>query len=560
MVFSSLLFLFWFVPIFFAVYYLCPAKARNIVLFIGSIVFYAWGEPKFLILIFISIFVNYIAGLLMGRFNKKAVLTAALLFDFGMLFVFKYTGFFVENINSLFGCHIKNPQLVLPLGISFYTFQIASYVIDLYRGKIPCCTDFLTLGTYLVMFPQLIAGPIVVYEQVESELKSRRITLSMIEEGIEIFILGLASKVLVANNVGALWEDIGAMGYENISTPLAWLGVVAYTLQIYFDFNGYSLMAIGLGKMLGFNIPQNFNNPYVSRSLTEFWRRWHITLSSWFRDYVYIPLGGNRKGKLRTYINLFIVWFLTGFWHGAGWNFIIWGLFFFVFLSLEKLFIGKFLRRHIVISRIYSLLLIGLSWMIFAITDFGDLTEYFRCLFVPKGCNAALYSSAAALASCADVLYYLRNYGVIIVIGSILSTPLISGWFNRLGAAGHNGAVLLAGENVGGEAVGGEPEAGETVVSEAVSGEIVTGETVGVETEGSETEISETATGETVVGETEISETVGGIKVSDGRTYCHNCRDVLTRALKAVLLLILFIVCVAYLADASYNPFLYFRF
>ena len=416
MVFSSLLFLFWFIPIFFAVYYVLPARFRNTALFLGSIVFYAWGEPKFLVLIFISIFVNYIAGQVMHK-NPKAVLTGALIFDFGMLVVFKYTGFFVENINNIFGTTISNPQLTLPLGISFYTFQIASYVIDLYRGKIKPCKNPLTLGTYLVMFPQLIAGPIVVYEMVDEELKSRKITFAMVEEGIATFILGLASKVLIANQVGALWNDLEQIGYDRISTPLAWLGVVAFSLQIYFDFNGYSLMAIGLGKMLGFNIPKNFNNPYISKSLTEFWRRWHITLSSWFRDYVYIPLGGNRKGKLRTYINLFIVWFLTGFWHGAGWNFIIWGLFFFVFLSLEKLFMAKILEKNAIVARIYSLIMIGLSWMIFAITDFSKLGLFFGKLF---SCDFG-----------SDVVYYLKNYAVVLVLGCVFSTPLLTKFYEK---------------------------------------------------------------------------------------------------------------------------------
>ena len=417
MVFSSLLFLFWFIPIFFAVYYIVPVKWKNAVLFTGSIVFYAWGEPQFLILIFISVIVNYVAGLLMQR-KPKTVLICALIFDFAMLFVFKYAGFFVSNINNLFGTSLRVPTLTLPLGISFYTFQIASYVIDLYKGKIKVCKNPLTLGTYLVMFPQLIAGPIVVYEDVEKELNVRKITPSMIEEGITTFILGLSSKVLIANQVGALWNDLGSIGYDRISMPLAWLGVVAYTLQIYFDFNGYSLMAIGLGKMLGFNLPDNFNYPYVSRSLTEFWRRWHITLSSWFRDYVYIPLGGNRKGAIRTYVNLFIVWFLTGFWHGAGWNFILWGLFFFVTLSIEKLFLGDFLKRHTVLSRIYSLVLIGLSWMIFAITDFSQLVAYFVKLFSPD--------------TGYDVLYYLRNYGVIILVGIVFSSQAVGKRFRNL--------------------------------------------------------------------------------------------------------------------------------
>ena len=424
MVFSSLLFLFWFIPIFFAVYYICPAKWRNAVLFAGSIVFYAWGEPAYLILIFISIAVNWLAGLGLSKYAgsaaEKVIFAAALVFDFGMLVVFKYTGFFIHNINAMLGTSITDPQFTLPLGISFYTFQIASYIIDLYKKEIKCEKDPLTLGTYLVMFPQLIAGPIVIYSRVSDQLRQRSITYEKVSDGITTFILGLSSKVLIANTAGQLWNDLEQIGYDKISMPLAWLGVVAYTLQIYFDFNGYSLMAIGLGKMLGFDIPQNFNYPYISTSLTEFWRRWHMTLSGWFRDYVYIPLGGNRKGALRTYVNLFAVWFLTGFWHGAGWNFICWGLFFFILLSLEKSFLGRFLDAHKVFARIYALVLIGLSWMIFAITDFSALGVYASRLFDIK-----------SIKGCADAAYYARNYAVVIAAGCLFSTPVLSGWFEK---------------------------------------------------------------------------------------------------------------------------------
>ena len=441
MVFSSLLFLFWFIPIFFALYFICPAKWRNIVLFAGSIVFYAWGEPSYLILIFISILVNWLAGLGLARSeegrpytpSEKIIFIAALVFDFGMLMIFKYTGFFVQNINSIAETTIPDPHLTLPLGISFYTFQIASYVIDLYRGKIKYEKNPLTLGTYLVMFPQLIAGPIVVYSHVSKELHERRITLEAVSAGIQTFIMGLASKVLIANTVGQLWDDLAAKGYENISMPLAWLGVVAFTLQIYFDFNGYSLMAIGLGKMLGFNIPQNFNYPYISKSLTEFWRRWHMTLSGWFRDYVYIPLGGNRKGAGRTYVNLFIVWFLTGFWHGAGWNFIFWGLFFFVFLSVEKSFLARFLEKHGAVARVYALVFIGLSWLIFAITDLPQLGIYFTRLI-----------SFSSLGSCEDAVYYLRNYGAVLLLGCVFSTPVLSGLYEKIKGRFAGIAVQLA--------------------------------------------------------------------------------------------------------------------
>lgn len=421
MIFSSLLFLFWFIPIFFFIYYLAPPKLKNAVLLIGSIAFYAWGEPKYLILIFVSILVNYLAGILMQKADRtsvrRLVLIIALVYDFSMLLVFKYTNFFIGNINALLGSDIALVDITLPLGISFYTFQIASYIIDLYKGKIEADKNIINLATYLCMFPQLIAGPIVVYSEVSEKLKNRNIVLSDIEEGIRIFILGLGSKVLIANNIGSLWDRVTEIGYENVSTPVAWMAMIAYTLQIYFDFNGYSLMAIGLGKMLGFTFPQNFNFPYISRSLTEFWRRWHITLSSWFREYVYIPLGGNRRGNIRTYVNLFIVWFLTGFWHGASWNFVLWGLFFFMMLSIEKMGLHKILDRHKVFSHIYSLLFISMSWMIFAITDIQKIGVFFLRLFSFKIGE--------------DVIYYFRNYAVIIIIGCILSTPVLKNFYDR---------------------------------------------------------------------------------------------------------------------------------
>ena len=423
MIFSSLLFLFRFIPIFFIIYYLAPFRLKNAVLFIGSIIFYAYGEPRFLILIFVSILVNYLAGILIDKYEnrlaiRKTIFVISIVYNISALFIFKYTDFFIENINKVFGLDIELLNLTLPLGISFYTFQIMSYVIDLYKGRIKVEKSPLILGTYLCMFPQLIAGPIVVYSDVSEGLHERKISLSDIESGIATFILGLGSKVLIANNVGALWDDIAAIGYDNIHAATAWIGVLAFSLQILFDFNGYSLMAIGLGRMLGFEFPMNFNYPYISRSLTEFWRRWHITLSTWFREYVYIPLGGNRKGKTRTYVNLFIVWFLTGFWHGAGWNFIFWGLFFFVMLSIEKTGLKKFLDKNVVISHIYSIVLIGLSWMIFAITDMGKLSTYFTKL-VSFGTDL-------------NAIYFVRNYGAVLLLGCVLSTPLLKNFYNKI--------------------------------------------------------------------------------------------------------------------------------
>lgn len=422
MIFSSLLFLFWFIPIFFIIYYVCPAKARNVVLLLGSIIFYGWGEPKFLILIFVSILVNYFAGRLIEKYFerpalRKTFLILAMAFDFGMLFFFKYINFFITNINGVFGTNLTKVSVTLPLGISFYTFQIASYVIDVYRGKIKSERSVIILGTYLCMFPQLIAGPIVVYSDVAAALKQRTIDVNNVSDGISTFILGLGSKVLIANNVGALFTEAGKIGYENLSMPLAWLSMIAYSLQIYFDFNGYSLMAIGLGKMLGFEFPINFNHPYMADSITDFWRRWHITLSTWFREYVYIPLGGNRKGEFRTYVNLLIVWTLTGFWHGADWNFILWGLFFFVTLSVEKKFLKNFLQNHKIFAHIYTKLLIALSWMLFAITNLKELGVFFKSLF--------------SFRFASDVCFYLRNYGVVLLLGILLSTPLFSGIYNK---------------------------------------------------------------------------------------------------------------------------------
>lgn len=422
MLFSSLLFIFQFLPIFFILYYLVPIRFRNLLLFLGSVFFYAWGEPKFVILILISILINYMAGNLIEHYEGKekiriTILVLSIIYNIGTLMFFKYFNFIIENLNFIFKGDISFVDIPLPLGISFYTFQIMSYTIDVYRRDTKAERSYINLGAYLCMFPQLIAGPIVVYTQVSKELKERSYYLKDIEKGLKIFILGLGSKVLIANNVGGLWNDMVQIGYANISMPLAWLGLISFSLQIYFDFNGYSLMAIGLGKMLGFEFPQNFNFPYVSKSITEYWRRWHITLSTWFKEYLYIPLGGNRKGKLRTYINLFIVWSITGLWHGASWNFVFWGIYFFVLLSLEKLFLKKWLEKNVMIARIYTILAILLGWMIFAITELENIKIYFGRLFSFSITN--------------DWIYYLRNYGIIIIIGILLSTPFLKKWYDK---------------------------------------------------------------------------------------------------------------------------------
>lgn len=417
MVFSSLLFIFRFLPIALAVYYLAPPRLKNLALFLISLFFYSWGEVRYFPVMAACILGNYLLALWLGRLRDKprarrAVLVLVVVFNIGMLFFFKYTDFFITNLNALLGTSIPLLRLTLPLGISFYTFQTMSYTLDVYKGTVQPERNIIDLGAYVVMFPQLIAGPIVLYKDVAAQLKVKkgRYTLAGINEGVGLFILGLGKKVLLANNIGALWEDIKLLGYGSVSTPLAWLGLVAFTLQIYFDFSGYSTMAIGLGKMLGFNFPENFNLPYVSRSITEFWRRWHMTLSGWFREYVYIPLGGNRRGLPRQIFNLFVVWTLTGFWHGANWNFLLWGFYYFVLLAVEKLFLYDKLQRGRVWPHLYALFFIVVGWGLFAVdSGMADIVAFFSRLFWPQGGVSALY--------------FARNYGVALLVGMLCSTP-----------------------------------------------------------------------------------------------------------------------------------------
>ena len=374
MVFSSIEFIFIFLPIFFLVYYLLPFRGKNLWLFIASLAFYSYGvldEPRYILLLIISIVLNYFFGLAISRSEqrKSLWLAAGLAYNFAWLFLFKYSDFIFANINAFFGRFFPDlgfelplANWILPIGISFYTFQICSYIIDVYKQKVPAEKSVLDLGVYICMFPQLIAGPIVTYSSVAKQLHKRKHTLALAESGLKEFIIGLGLKVLLANQIANLWNNAANIGYESISTPLAWMSIFAYTFQIYFDFYGYSLMAIGLGRMMGFKLPKNFDYPYISTSMTEFWRRWHITLGSWFREYVYIPLGGNRKGTARTIFNLFVVWLLTGIWHGASWNFVLWGLVLFFFIFIEKLCLKKYLDRYRWLGHLYMLLLIPLSW------------------------------------------------------------------------------------------------------------------------------------------------------------------------------------------------------
>ena len=423
MIFSSILFIFRFLPIALILYYITPQKYKNLILTLLSLVFYSWGEGKYFLIMIASIIIDYTAGRLIYRYKneikkKTIVLCISLVFNLGLLFFFKYFNFFIDNINNIFNFAIKGVKITLPLGISFYTFQTMSYSIDVYRGKVVPEKNIINFAAFVTLFPQLIAGPIVKYTDINKEISRRVITKDNVEVGIEKFILGLGRKVLIANNIGMLWTEVEGIGFENISTPLAWLGIISFGLQIYFDFSGYSLMAIGLGKMLGFNFPENFNYPYISRSISEFWRRWHITLGSWFKEYVYIPLGGNRKGKVRVTFNLFIVWALTGLWHGASYNFLLWGLFFFLLISIEKLGLINFLNKHRVFSHIYTIVLLLIGWTLFAITDFNGICEYLSKLF--------LYSNGE------EWIYYLRNYGVSLIIAIIFSLPLVSMFYKKI--------------------------------------------------------------------------------------------------------------------------------
>ena len=417
MVFSSTIFLCVYLPLVLLGYYICPKKGRNLFLLIVSLVFYAWGEPKYVFLMIFSILVNYIFGRLMdknrGRQKRmKLLLVLSVVIDLGLLSVFKYTDFIITNVNAIFGASFDLLNIALPIGISFYTFQAMSYTIDVYRDDVRVQKNLIDFGMYITMFPQLIAGPIVRYADVQDQLAERSVTTADFSEGVMRFVVGLGKKVLLANQMGAVWSEIYALGGD-VSALMAWTGAIAYTFQIYFDFSGYSDMAIGLGRMFGFKFPENFRYPYQSVSITDFWRRWHITLSTWFKEYLYIPLGGNRCGLARQALNLLIVWSLTGFWHGAGWNFVMWGLYYFVILFIEKLFLLKALDKLPKLFRhVYALLLIVIGWVIFASDDVGVLLPYLGSMF---GANGAIGGM--------DV-YTLFTKAVLLIICCVASTEL----------------------------------------------------------------------------------------------------------------------------------------
>lgn len=421
MLFSSIVFLFTFLPAVMILYYLLPVRFRNVILLLASLVFYAWGEPVYLFLMLLSILFNYFSGLdiarnLQDKRAAKRSLVFNLIINLAVLGFFKYEGFVLDTLNGILPVHISYHALPLPIGISFYTFQILSYIIDVYRGNVKVQTNLSNFALYVTMFPQLIAGPIVQYADVDEQLASREVSWTKFGEGSMYFIRGLAKKVLLANTSGMIFTEVSGLAKGNIAVVTAWLGAFAYMFQIYFDFSGYSDMAIGLGKMFGFEFNMNFNYPYVSKSITEFWRRWHISLSSWFRDYVYIPLGGNRVSKIKHISNLLIVWFLTGLWHGAAWNFVAWGLYYGVILIIEKYFLSPVLDRlPDVVRHIYSIVLVVIGWVLFFSSSFGQAADYIRVMF---GAGAHGFADR-------ESMYLLTSNLILWLILIFGSTPLV---------------------------------------------------------------------------------------------------------------------------------------
>lgn len=412
MVFSSIPFLYYFLPITLLLYFITPKKYKNKILLISSLFFYFYGEQKYILLLLFSCIFNYYIGKFIYQKESKKLLIIGLLINFGILFFFKYTNFFIENINHLLQSNLKIFQIILPIGISFYTFQATSYLIDLYKKNIKPAKNVLEFTTYLTLFPQLIAGPIVRYEEIEKEMNTRKTTWKNTEKGLTRFIIGLAKKIIIANLIG---EFIIVLNELETKTILSyWLKALSYTLQIYFDFSAYSDMAIGLGLVFGFHFKENFNYPLIAKNITDFWRRWHISLSSWLKDYLYIPLGGSKKGNVKTIRNLFIVWLTTGLWHGANWNFILWGLYFGIILIIEKFLLKNFLKKHRILSHIYTITLVILSFIIFSI----DITEISTFLKSILGLNNLKFVNF-------ETIFYLKNYTGVLLTAIIGSTPII---------------------------------------------------------------------------------------------------------------------------------------
>jgi len=458
MLFSSIAFLYYFLPIVLMAYFLVPTKMKNYVLLLASLVFYAWGEPKYVFLMILSVGIGYVAGLILdklpvggeeGSSSKRAadrtgIRKTVLLLSVGLclffLVYFKYTNFFITNVNAVLKTQIPVLKVIMPIGISFYTFQIISYIVDVHRGSVESQKNFFYLAAYIAMFPQLIAGPIVRYSTINEQIGNRRTTWDDLADGIKRFVLGLGKKVLIANQLGELSQAFRASDEKTFL--FYWLYAIAVMLHIYFDFSGYSDMAIGLGRMLGFTFLENFNYPFMSKSVTEFWRRWHMSLGTWFRDYVYIPLGGNRVSKGRYIFNIFVVWFLTGFWHGAEWNFIIWGLFFAVFLWIEKLWLLKKLENAKVWNRIYIFLLIAVSFVIFNAGNTGEMLTDIAGLF-------GMGSIRSAGLTGAEFLYYGKSYFWILLMAAVGATDLPKRMYGKLKEKAVVGSVLAVAEPVG---------------------------------------------------------------------------------------------------------------
>ena len=443
MVFSSVVFLFFYLPLTLLVYYAAPRKWRNVVLLFVSLIFYAWGEPVYVLIMLLSIAIDYTHGLLVEKYRAndkkaRAFVVSSVFFNLALLFFFKYYDFIISSLAAVFPALPLRPLGVeLPIGISFYTFQTMSYTIDVYRGDARAQRSVTAFGTFVTLFPQLIAGPIVKYKDVDEQLTGRRENVLQFASGAQTFVCGLGKKVLLANSIGQLW-DVSLQNAASLTSMGALLGIAAFSFQIYFDFSGYSDMAIGLGRMLGFEFKKNFDYPYISRSVTEFWRRWHISLGSWFREYVYIPLGGSRRGRAKTYRNLLIVWALTGIWHGASWNFLLWGLWFALWLMLEKAVLLRALERvPRALQHVYALAVAVFGWVIFAIEDLSVMGGFIGALFGQNG----LFDSSA--------LYYLRLYGPLFVLLALGSTPLparlVKSALARRPAAVYAAGVCLAG-------------------------------------------------------------------------------------------------------------------
>ena len=412
MLFSSVTFLYYFLPLLLIVYFLVPNKYRNLVLLLFSLLFYFLGEPKYILILLFSCILNYYFGKLIDRGNKRKLwLCIAIFYNVIQLLIFKYTDFFIGNVNNLFNIDIPFMYIVMPIGISFFTFQALGYVIDVYNGKHKAGTSLLNFMTYICLFPQLVAGPIVRYFDIENDLKNRSITYDKFSEGVGRFVIGLSKKVLLANVLGEMASEL-----VMASVVTSWVKPILYTMQIYFDFSGYSDMAIGLGLMFGFRFMENFNYPLIASSVTDFWRRWHISLSSWFRDYVYIPMGGNRVSKMKWFRNIFVVWFLTGFWHGASWNFILWGLYFGVILVIEKIWLKKYLDRTKVLKYIYTSVIVVISFLIFNETSVNNILVELKSMFLLN--DIPIISR--------EDIYQIRNYASLLVIAIIGSTPLMS--------------------------------------------------------------------------------------------------------------------------------------